>query len=162
VRTLLLAPGATDETAPVPFPIRTASALSVDAPVPPFETGVIPEISAVTETAEQVRFPLASIPVAFVPALQSVGFEAKAVAVDALPVTSPVTLPVRVPTKLAAVTVDAPISPDGPRRTRVSAEAVDVPVVAELDTLPAVEIVASFVSTIAAAASTLALTRSVY
>jgi hypothetical protein len=54
---------------------------------------MIPETSAVSETAEQVRFPAASIDTAFVPAPQSVGFAARAEQVEALPESAAVIVP---------------------------------------------------------------------
>jgi len=62
--------------------------------------------------------------------------------------------------EITLVAVIAPAAKAPPASLATIADAVfaDVAVVAELDTLPAVEIVASFVSTIAAAASTSALT----
>lgn len=51
-----------------------------------FALGRTPETSAVRLTAEHVRFPLASIDMALVPAPQSVGLEARAVDVVAFPV----------------------------------------------------------------------------
>src|SRR5260221_4658058 len=71
---------------------------------------------------------------------------------DALPVTLPVTLPVKF-----AVMVPAEKLPDASRATIAFAVLVLVAVVAEFATLPAVEIVANFVSTIAADADTSAL-----
>jgi hypothetical protein len=72
---------------------------------------------------------------------------------DALPVTLPVTFPVKF-----AVIVPAEKLPDASRDTMAFAVFALVAVVAELATLPAVEIVASFVSTIPADADTSAST----
>jgi len=72
---------------------------------------------------------------------------------DAAPVTLPVTFPVKL-----AVMVPAEKLPEASRATMAFAELVLVAVVAEFATLPAVLIVANLVSTIAAAASTSALT----
>ena len=85
---------------------------------------------------------------------------ARAVAVAALPVVEPEvpdTLPVTLPVKLA-VTVPAVKLPDASRATIAEAVLAEVAVVAELETLLAVEIVPNLVSAIAALALMSALT----
>lgn len=155
-------------TTPVAFKAVTVAfalvtVLNAELPEASRDAIALAVAALVAVVAELLTLPAVAIVPSFVSAMAAAGstsaFTIKLVdnTPDALLCTTPTVFnPVTV--ELALVSVLNAAFPDPSRNTNVLAVAVETPDVAEFATLPAVAIVASFVSTIAAVGSTSALT----